>query len=136
MSTQRRQQDSTMDTTNTTKELSAEEQEVAGPFLEDDAVLIKNLNFSYGDRQVRTITSGILVSLAWVNAPAGPPPTRSAPEIGACVVIGHLPPLSHRVPHNPLFLRPQVLKGINMRLKKGSRYVRGWDGEGVRMLVL
>jgi len=38
--------------TNTTTQLKPEE-DVAGPFLPDDAVLIRDLNFSYGDRQVR-----------------------------------------------------------------------------------
>jgi len=37
--------------TNTTTQLKPEE-DVAGPFLPDDAVLIRDLNFSYGDRQV------------------------------------------------------------------------------------
>lgn len=39
--------------TNTTTQLKPEE-DVAGPFLADDAVLIRDLNFSYGDRQVST----------------------------------------------------------------------------------
>ena len=38
--------------TNTTTQLKPEE-DVAGPFLPDDAVLIRDLNFSYGDRQVK-----------------------------------------------------------------------------------
>jgi len=39
--------------TNTATQLKPEE-DVAGPFLSDDAVLIRDLNFSYGDRQVST----------------------------------------------------------------------------------
>lgn len=38
--------------TDLTKTPLKPEEDVAGPFLPDDAVLIRDLNFSYGDRPV------------------------------------------------------------------------------------
>ncbi len=85
------------------KQSQGEEEDYTAPFGPEDSVLVKDLNFSYGDRQVRNKWTALL------------PVPCSARHSHA-----HHNRRFHATPRRPHL---QVLSGINLRLKRGSRCV-------------